>query len=156
MFNIQFTINELSAFIRNFNKENDHGDNVNCAAFLLSFFRIGFQERTKRLRAMWAVKKRVKDEREKKMEEEQRVLEQKNALKVSFEFEEEDKVRAIAKLRNAAKLYDKTTPGAMSMKAFEVKEMQPYVFKEQLKRLFNLQVTPAEMGALMSVFDGKT
>jgi hypothetical protein len=26
------------------------------------------------------------------------------------------------------------------MKAFEVQEMQPYVFKEQLKRLFNLQV----------------
>ena len=93
-------------------------------------------------------------EKKRKILEEKKELEMKNALKVSMTFTEEDKVNAIKKLRNSAKLYDKTTPGAMSMKSFEVKEMPPHIFKEQLKRIFNLQVSPAEMGALMAVFDG--
>lgn len=153
VFNVQLSIPELSAFIRNFNKDNDLGDKINCAAFLVQFFRWGFSERSRRLHEIWAEKKRVEEEKEKKRLKEQQELERKNALKTSLDFTDEDKERAIVKLREAAKLYDKTTPGAMSMKAFEVKEMAPHVFKEQLRRIFNLQVTPPEMGALMAVFD---
>jgi hypothetical protein len=155
VFNIPLTVEELSAFIKNFNKDNDHGENVNCAAFLVSFFRAGFQERSNRLHNLWKEKKRVEEARKMKELQEKKEQEMKNSLKVNFEFTEKDKERAIVKLRTAARLYDKTTPGAMSMKAFEVKEMMPHVFKEQLKRIFNLQVTPPEMGALMAVFDGK-
>ena len=93
-------------------------------------------------------------EKKAKFLEEKKELEMKNALKVNSAFTEEDKINAIKKLRGAAKLYDKTTPGAMSMKSFEVKSMPPHVFKEQLRRVFNLQVTPPELGALMSIFDG--
>lgn len=155
VFNIALSLEELSAFIKNFNKDNDHGENINCAAFLVSFFRAGFQERSNRLHNVWKEKKRIEEARRMKELQDKKEQELKNSLKVSFEFSEEDKERAIVKLRTAARLYDKTTPGAMSMKAFEVKEMAPYVFKEQLKRIFNLQVTPAEMGALMAVFDGE-
>jgi hypothetical protein len=42
----------------------------------------------------------------------------------------------------------------MSMKSFDVKDMPPHVFKEQLKMVFNLKATPAEMGALVAMFDG--
>lgn len=147
-------INELSAFIRHFNKNNNNDDKINCAAFLVSFFRLGFKEKTRRLKSKWAQKERIRKEKERKLKEEMKELEKKNALKVNFDFTPEDKEIAIRKLRTAAKLYDKTTPGAMSMKSFEVKEMPPHIFKEQLKRIFNLQVTPPEMGALMSVFDG--
>ena len=31
--------------------------------------------------------------------------------------------------------------------------MPPHVFKEQLKRVFNLKITAPELGALMRVFD---
>jgi len=155
VFNLNVTMGELSAFIKNFNKDNDHGENINCAAFLVSFFRAGFQERSNRLHETWKEKKRIEEAKKMKELQEKREQEMKNSLKVSFQFTEEDKTRAIVKLRTAARLYDKTTPGAMSMKAFEVKEMQPHVFKEQLKRIFNLQVTPPEMGALMAVFDGE-
>ena len=41
------------------------------------------------------------------------------------------------------------------MDAFDVKHMPPHVFKEQLKRVFNLKVTPGELGALMDLFDTK-
>lgn len=146
---------ELSAFIKNFNKDNDHGENINCAAFLVSFFRAGFQERSNRLHETWKEKKRFEENKKMKELQEKKEQEMRNALKCNFQYTEKDKARAILKLRTAARLYDKTTPGAMSMKAFEVKEMQPHVFKEQLKRIFNLQVTPPEMGALMAVFDGK-
>lgn len=155
VFNVNLTVEELSAFIKNFNKDNAGGENINCAAFLVSFFRAGFQERTNRLHSLWKEKKRIEEERKMKELQQKREQEMKNSLKVNYDFTEADKERAIQKLRTAARLYDKTTPGAMSMKAFEVKEMAPHVFKEQLKRIFNLQVTPPEMGALMTVFDGK-
>lgn len=155
VFNVTLSVKEISAYIRYFNKDKDDptDETINCAAFLVVFFRMGFQEKTRRLHEVWAEKKIVQEEKEKKRIEAEAELERKNAMKVSFNFTEEDKERAIVKLRTAARLYDKTTPGAMSMKSFEVKEMPPHIFKEQLKRIFNLNVTPAEMGALMSVFD---
>lgn len=155
VFNIQFNLQELAAFIRHFNKDNTNGENVNCASFIVKFFRMGFHEKTRRLRAVWAEKKRIQDDKEHRLKEDQLELERRNQMKVSLNFTPEDKDRAVIKLRTAARLYDKTTPGAMSMKSFEVKEMQPHVFKEQLRRIFNLHVNPPEMGALMSVFDGE-
>jgi len=153
VFNVSLSMAELSAFIINFNRDNDHGERVNCASFLVSFFRAGFQERTNRLHAVWKEKTRVMEEKKRKELADLREQEMKNSLKVNSVFTEAEKASAIVKLRTAARLYDKTTPGAMSMRAFEVKEMAPHVFKEQLKRIFNLNVTPAEMGALVTVFD---
>jgi hypothetical protein len=37
----------------------------------------------------------------------------KNSLKVSLLYSEKDKVSAVVKLRTAARLYDKTTPGTV-------------------------------------------
>jgi hypothetical protein len=160
---------ELSAFIAHLHKDRQNNNNTNtnnsevmgvnldsihCASFLVMFFRMGFNERTRRIQATRTEKKRLAEELRKKQKLEEIEQQKKNASKVNMQFTEEDEERAIIKLRTAAKLYDKTTPGAMSMKSFEVKEMPPYIFKEQLRRIFNLQVTPSEMGALMSVFDG--
>jgi hypothetical protein len=155
VFRVTLTPKEVSAFLYHFNRDLEVKDRLNCASFLVQFFRMGFNEKTKRLKTVWAEKKRIADEKEKKRIEDAKELAAKNATKVNFTFTEADKERAVAKLRTAARLYDKTTPGAMSMKAFEVKEMPPYIFKEQLKRVFNLNVNPPEMGALMSVFDGE-
>lgn len=155
VFHLPLSVKEVSAFFHHFNQDQAEKNLLNCASFLVSFFRMGFNEKSRRLKAFWEEKKRIERERERKRLEEEKELASKNALKVNFTFTEEDKEKAIIKLRAAAKLYDKTTPGAMSMKAFEVKEMPPHIFKEQLRRVFNLNVTPPEMGALMAVFDGK-
>ena len=154
VFQVILTIPELSAFLHDFNKDNEDKTIILCAPFLVTFLRLGFTERTRRIRAVWAEKKRIQREQERKRHREDLEKEKKHAAQINRNFTEEEKETAIVKLRAAAKLYDKTTPGAMSMKAFEVKEMPPHIFKEQLKRVFNLNLNPVEMGAIMSVFDG--
>jgi len=156
VFNVQLSLNELSAFIRDFNngdKETENDENINCAAFLINFFRVGFNEKEKRVREYWAKKKKHEDDRQQKKIEKREALEHKNLFKPVMEFTAADKESALTKLRFAAKQYDKSMPGAMSMKAFEEKTMPPHVFREQLKMVFNMQVNAAELGALMSVFD---
>ena len=113
---------------------------------MVSFFRIGFEEKTRRYRDFKDEAKRLKQERELKVKEEKALLDKKNSLKVSYLFSKADKDSVLKKLREAAKLYD---AGASSMKAFETAFMEPHVFKEQLKRVFNLKVTAPELGALM-------
>jgi hypothetical protein len=156
VFNVQLTLNELSAFIRDFNnsdKETENDENINCAAFLINFFRVGFNEKEKRVREYWAKKKKHDDDRQRKKQEKREELEQKNYFKPVMEFTAADKESALTKMRFAAKQYDKSMPGALSMKAFEEKTMPPHVFREQLKMVFNMQANAAELGALMSIFD---
>lgn len=155
VFQVNLTLPELSAFLYDFNKDHDDKHTVLCAPFLVKFLRLGFQERTRRIRATWEEKKRIQREQERKRHQEELEKEKKHAAQINRNFTEEEKEMALLKLRTAARLYDKTTPGAMSMKAFEMKEMPPHIFREQLKRVFNLSLTPAELGAIMSVFDGK-
>eukprot|EP01038_Epipyxis_sp_PR26KG_P006731 gene6731-9225_t len=154
VFNVQLTIPELSAYIKDFNTKHSFvGDNMNCAAFLVNFFRIGFKEKNRRLKSVWEEKKRVQTEREQKKYEDKLEKDQKNFIKVDSNFTPEERARALVKLRNAAKLYDKAMPGAMSLHSFEVAFLLPHEFREQLKRVFNLTVTSAEMGALVDFFD---
>jgi len=153
VFNIHLSPPELGSFIKSMVREGE--EVINCATFLVQFLRLGFNERSRRMNAVWAEKARINEERERKRLEDLAELETKNALKCSFEFLPEDKERALQKLREAARLYDKAAPGAMSMQSFEVLSMPPHIFKEQLKRVFNLKVTPSELGALMSIFDAE-
>jgi type I site-specific restriction endonuclease len=129
-------------------------ERIHCASFLVKFFRMGFKERTDRLNAKNMEKKRIAAEKEAKRLADLEELEHKNAMKCSMDFTRNDQERALRKLREAAKLYDKSTPAAMTMKSFEVAFMQPHVFKEQLKRVLNLNLTPKELGGLMRVYDG--
>ena len=158
VFNIQLTINELSAYLHDFNKDDleaPKDGSINCGAFLIAFFRVGFLEKEKRVREYWAKKRKADEDRERKRREHREALEQKNQLHPNFDFTPADKESALAKLLFAAKQYDKSMPGAMSMKAFEEKTMPANVFKEQLRMVFNMQVNTSELGALMSIFDSE-
>lgn len=62
-------------------------------------------------------------------EEKKRLLANKNALNVNYDFSEEEFQSAMMKLTEAAWKYDKTMPGAPSMEAFESREMEPHIFK---------------------------
>ena len=147
-FSIQLSSKELGALTDHFDK--DKSGNINCQDFLVTFFRMGFDEKSRRLKEYRDEEKRLKEEREYKVKEEQAQLAKKNSLKVSYIFSKADKDSALKKLREAARLTD-TSGGAM--KAFETKFMQPHEFKEQLKRVFNLKITAPELGALMKIFD---
>jgi hypothetical protein len=108
---------------------------------------LGFEEKSRRLKELRLEQQRVKEERERHEKEEKAQLEKKNSMKVNFVFSKADKESALKKLRDAARLYES---GSSAMKAFETIAMEPHVFKEQLKRAFNLRVTAPELGALMT------
>ncbi|KAJ1444914.1 hypothetical protein M885DRAFT_626674 [Pelagophyceae sp. CCMP2097] len=69
------------------------------------------------------------------------------------EFDETDKANALAKITAAARKYDKNMPDAMPLTAFEGAEMHPFVFREQLKRVFKVEFSRRELGALTQMFD---
>ena len=150
-FGLKISPQELGALMDHFDRNGDGF--ITCQEFLVSFFRLGFDERSRRIKLL--------RDRRKKEEEMARKIEQKraedqereNATKVSFEYSEKDKAHAMEKLRLAAKLYDRTAPGAPSLTAFDRSEMPPYIFKEQLKSTFKLTLTKHEMGAVMDYFD---
>lgn len=151
VFNIKLDSKELGALMNYFDRDGDGC--VNCAEFLVSFFRIGFEERAKFVKAERAKKKKIEEERIRKLKEDEESLAAKNSMKVSYAYSTSDKNSAFEKLRKAAKLYNSASPTAPSMKAFEGALMEPHVFKEQLRRVFNLKLTPPELGALMHAFD---
>ena len=113
VFNIHLTPSQLGAFLKT---STFFADGViNCAAFVVYFLRLGFNERSSLLRHQRLEKERINEEREQRRLEEQAELATKNALKCSLKFQAEDRARAMAKLREAARYYDKSAPGAMSM-----------------------------------------
>lgn len=152
VFNMHLTSGELGALVQHLSKDGE--DRVNCAQFLVTFFRMGFRERSTKIKAKRDEVKRITEEKEAKKRAEQEELEKKNAAKVSFNFTKEDEKRVLKKISDAARLYDQSSPSAISMKSFEVAFMPPHIFKEQLKRVFNLDLTPEELGALIMLYDG--
>jgi hypothetical protein len=75
-------MSEFSALIKHLNKDNhDNPDVIYCAEFLVMFFRLGFAERNTRIKMSRIERKRLQDEKEKKLRDDKAILEQKNALK---------------------------------------------------------------------------
>lgn len=151
-FNLNFSPPELGAFVEMVS-DDPAEHRVRCASFLIYFLRLGMDERNARLKMQWAEKKRINDAALKLEQERLAEAEAKNKSRVAT-FTEEHKIRALSKLRQAAKNYDPVS--GMSMKSFEVSTMAPHEFKEQLKRVFNLKLSAPEMGAVISIFDASS
>ncbi|KAG5187695.1 hypothetical protein JKP88DRAFT_253942 [Tribonema minus] len=151
VFRLRPSPRELGALMRHFNVSGD--GTVNCVEFTKTFFRLGFDERAKRRKAA-IEEQRVREAQA--LEEEEKAQEEARAraeLQVDYDFTEQDSESAMAKLRRAAERYDRNHPSSMSLAAFEGAKMAPHVFKEQLKRVFNIVLTRPELGALMRHFD---
>lgn len=113
VFHISLTPSQFGAFLKTSTFFSDGV--INCAAFVVYFLRLGFNERSSLVRHQRLEKERINEERERKRQEEQAELATKNALKCSLKYQAEDSARAMAKLREAARYYEKAMPGAMSM-----------------------------------------
>ena len=141
--NITLSLPELAALI---DKYNDGDGNVQCDLFVKNFLTFMSEERDKEVRD---VNERQKKAEEQRKLEQQRLEEEKaakNAKKVNFKYSEEDMASAETKLKEAAYRFDRNMPGAPSLAAFASTSITAYDFKEQLKRLFNMFVTPRELG----------
>ena len=152
-FNLVFTQEELLSVIKRFS--DDTGNNVSCSKFLIHFIKTGAEERDK-IKLLQLEKQRHdnylrKSEHERKMKE----SEDKVMLTLSDKYSEADQDKAFEKLTIAAKKYDRSHPGAMSLDGFDEKELKPHVFREMIKRTFGLILTPAELAATVSHYDPK-
>lgn len=151
-FNVTLTPRELSAMIKEF-ATNDKSGNVDCAAFVRAFLRYGVEERNRNKAVQLDKQHRMnyyrKTEHERKLKE----LESKITVDIQYDVLEEHEISAFDKLAAAAVKYDKNNPGAVSLEGFNAQTITPAVFRELLKRTFNVVLTPYELGACVKYFE---
>lgn len=126
---------------------------ISSRKFLIYFLKLGIAEREADMRS--SLSKLRADEALRIREHEEKLAAQwaKMELNLTFEFTEADTVSALEKLAEAAFKFDPASPGPMGLTAFNGKKMTPAVFKEMLRRTFNMKITAPELAALISEFD---
>lgn len=124
-----------------------------CSEFSKTFLAMGIEERAKEFRANLDKQRQADERRIAEAEMKAKELAGKNSLQVADDFDEQDFQVAMHKLTEAAFRYDRAMPGAANLDSFNSLEMEPHVFKEQLRRAFGMKISPPELAALMSFFD---
>eukprot|EP00752_Nemacystus_decipiens_P018201 g16330.t1 len=151
VFQIRLSPPQLAAVMASFDKDND--GTVNCAEFLLRFFLVGFQERSRRLETRREVERKRREKEEADIEARRLEAEERSRLKVDYKYTSEEQAKGLAKLVEAAVGYDATGPASLGLGAFQGDNMPPHVFREQLRKVFGIKLTPAELGGVMHRFD---
>jgi Ca2+-binding EF-hand superfamily protein len=154
-FKLRLTPNEVAALFKNF-QEPPLADGtlfVNPSKFLVTFTRMGFEERGLRHKAQLLMQREQNKQRE---VEEQAKLEElwnKAEMKVDWSYTPVDLNEASELIAAAAKKYDPHGVGVPNLSAFDVHTMKPGVFKEMLKRAFNINLNPKQLAATVKQFD---
>ena len=125
---------------------------VNCGEFLMYFLTLGIEERAKAHKAqldkqLVETKKRQEDEK-KKLDD--MVL---KPISIDKGYTQADIDSITAKLQKASEGFDKNHPAAPSLISFDAAYMTAGQLKENMKRTFNVKVSPKELAYLMSVYD---
>jgi hypothetical protein len=149
-FNIKFTKQELGSIVAFFDKDGD--GTVDCGEFLTEFFMLGREAKRKKheLAVAHARVELARHEIEISKRREQQKADEDGKLAA---FNDVDFDRALAKISHAAHKYDRRSIGDGGLRGFEGGVMAPLVFREQLFRTFNVRLTFAELGAVMTHFD---
>lgn len=150
-FGLKLSPPELGALIKVFDKDGD--GNIDTAEFLLTFFKHGFAAREQELQQQREKQIRMNVEAEQEKIQKMKELEEKSEMKLDYDFSEADEARMHVKLKNAAKKYDKNHPASVSLEGFDAKFLKPGVFREMVRRTFNLHFTGKELGAAVKTFD---
>ena len=164
-FNVSLTPYELGACVKyfefgrdNFVEEreyeaNDNSVPIDCKAFLVHFFQLGFsgraKDRTKQLR------KQRDDNSKRDRESHDKLAGQwaKTNVDVDYDFSIGDEATAFGKIYLAAEKFDPVNPGPIGLKAFKSSDMGPGVLREMIKRSFNIKLTNKELGAVIKKYD---
>lgn len=129
------------------------GPEIACGDFLRRFLQIGIEKREKdRIRKR---KQQEQQEQRERDEEEAKVKQKADYLnfQIDYDFSEVDDARAQEKIKDASTKYDKSLPGSKSLDCFEVDHLSPGLFRDALRRTFDLHFTDKEMGALVRRYD---
>jgi hypothetical protein len=150
-FNMKLTPPELGALMSFFDKTGTGV--VRCHEFIIYFLKTGIDERA-RMRARFRELKAQKQEADRQLEEERLAENMRRAeADVDFEFSEADFDSALSKLLDMCHRFDVRQLGPAGFRAFQTDKLTPSEYREVLKRTFNLKVSAAELGALVTYFD---
>lgn len=150
-FGVLLTPGEVAALMHKFDENKD--GTIDCHEFLYQFFRLGREQRDefhlKKIEMTEKIRKREKVRLEKinKHYDELATVTVGKATK-------KDRKTALNLMRYAALTYEKNPDWGFS--AFDAKILTPTAFREQLKQLFLIQLTPGQLGAMVEEFgDGE-
>ena len=146
-FGLKLSGKELGYVIRKYDKTGL--GNITCKSFIKAFLRMGQEERD-RLRLKQLEKQRRMDELSVKENEQKikAIQEGSSNFKVDYDFKEADMDSATEKLTEASIWFDKSRGGSLA--SFETKTLSPLDFHRALFRTFNLKLSPAEIGAVIT------
>jgi hypothetical protein len=123
-FNLPVSIGELTAIIQMLNIGKNDDFRINCREFLVFFLRLGFQERSKRVKDHRLEQKNTTELNEKLRNNWITDFAEKNSVRkfssLELKFSPFDKERALVKLKEAAKLYIMQSTGSFNLSSFEV------------------------------------
>lgn len=149
-FGILLTSAELGAMFDYFDA--DGGGTIDGAEFLSKFFKIGVAARERKVHHRRQLEQKTKVQKE----EFKRSMHEKYgklvATKVDDSWTDEDQKAAVLKIRKVARFYDGGRGGGLKDLS-DAHAMDATVFKEQLKAMFNIHLTPKELSALIAYFD---
>ncbi len=147
--NVIVTDEELGALVFLFDKNGDGF--VDSVEFKNEFFRLGKQERSKFNMAQKAEKARIESWQVKNRERQREYLEKFSLTKVATKWTEAEEREAIQKLAHIAFTYDAFKGGLESFD--HCIYVNASEFREIMRRKFEVNFTPEETGALLSMFD---
>ncbi len=150
-FNVKLDPLELAAVVKKF--DTAENGSVDTTEFLKEFNRLGFMEKSKVRVEQLERQRSLIAAAEEEAESKEREKEDRMAYDVDFEYEQEDRDSALAKMTAAATKYDKSHPSSVGLDGFMGRFVTPGMFKELLRRTFNLKLLPKELGALVQHFD---
>ena len=149
VFNLTFTSTELGYIIQKYDVKKN--GTVHSKTFLIDFLRLG-QEIRYKMHSEQLDKQRKLDQQAvlaslRKIKE----IQNSETIKIDDAYSDNDLKSGLDKLTKAAMFHD-SERGA-SLISFEPASITPLEFKKALKRTFNITLTPAEMGAMVTYFD---
>lgn len=151
-FNLWLTPKELCAIVNQF-KHKDDKKMIDTKKFLIHFMRIGFEGRDAAKIDFINAEKLAVLEKEKEDMKKKRLANQASNFNFDFSYGNADHTSAHKKITDASAKYDKNAPGCASLEAFDAKFISPTEFREVLKNVLNIVLTPKELTALFREYD---
>lgn len=151
-FSVYLNAKEVGSMLSNFPSDADPSL-LDGKSFLIFFLRLGFAARAKRQTLNLALQRKRESYRKQEEERKLRMALARVDYELPKTYTDTDHESAMNKIRAAAMHYDRNAPGAPSMESFSALYLVPAVFKEILRRTFNISLSPAEVVAMVHEYN---
>jgi hypothetical protein len=156
-FNMKVTIPELFSLVNYF--ERDDTGEVNCSKFICSFLQIGFIERNQLIRNFQKMQRQKEQLAKKQLWDVDDPSQERNQNNdsnvVNFSFNEADFKTMLTKFLTVCTSYhdNRNSENINRLVVLQQAYLSPLGLKSVLKTVFNMKLSPKEVGAMVSYFD---